>query len=123
MMRRTKDSSLKVVRKPLPFLEAFPDEWQRDTAFRDIWNDWDQHRREIKGKLTPESVKRQAKMLTRYNLPTAIAIIDRSIFKGWRGLFEWNGEEKIVPKKKTEKRSVNIGYQFHRCGELEEDEN
>lgn len=57
--------------------------------FHDAWSDWQQHRREIKKKLTPTSAKSQLAKLAREveqgNDP--VAIIRNSIAGGYQGLF------------------------------------
>ena len=122
-MRRTFNSSLKAIRKLIPFLDAFPYRWQKDRRFRSAWSDWNTHRKEIKAKLTEQSVKRQVKMLVEYGLDSGIEIIERSIFKGWRGLFDQAGGGKAIKQeKKSKKMGINIGYQFHHQGDLEDDE-
>jgi hypothetical protein len=129
MMRRTINSSLKRTRKPISFLSAFPYSWQKDNKFREEWSDWNTHRKEIRAKLNEQSVKRQVKMLVEYGMESAIEIIEQSIFKGWRGLFDLKAQGNIKPDWKTKseerrkkRKGINVGYQFHRQGEVEEDE-
>lgn len=51
------------------------------------WADWEQHRREKRDALTPLTIKRQLAFLEA-NKADHVAIINRSIEKGWAGLFE-----------------------------------
>jgi hypothetical protein len=64
--------------------------------FHKAWSDWQQHRREIKKKLTPTSAKSQLANLTKEaeqgNDP--VAIIRNSIAGGYQGLFAPKGETK-----------------------------
>lgn len=63
---------------PLPFTSD---------EFGEAWNDWQQHRREIKKKLTPKSIEKQFMALAAMGESNAIAAIDHSIGKGWTGIF------------------------------------
>jgi len=56
--------------------------------FLKAWEEWNQHRSEIKKKLTPSTKARQLKMLAKYPPATAAAMIEQSICGGWTGLFE-----------------------------------
>ncbi len=56
--------------------------------FQKTWGEWEQHRTEIKKILTPSTIARQLKMLSKFTPATAIAMIDQSICGGWTGLFE-----------------------------------
>jgi hypothetical protein len=62
--------------------------------FRAVWASWQQHRMEIKKKLTPTSVKAQFAELEAMGISRAIAAIRLSIKKGWHGIFEENGESR-----------------------------
>lgn len=55
--------------------------------FATAWKQWVEHRAEIKKKLTPASIKKQFDFLKSYDVTSAIAIINKSIQNGWRGLF------------------------------------
>ena len=65
----------------------FPAELQSD-AFRDSWESWSKHRREIRKKLTPSTVAKQLTKLSRIGEQRAVAAIDHSIEKGYTGIFE-----------------------------------
>jgi hypothetical protein len=54
--------------------------------FRNAWDEWAQHRREIKKTLTVSTAKKQIKKLDGLGLPVAIATISHTIEKGWIGL-------------------------------------
>ncbi len=60
--------------------------------FRAAWADWDKHRREIKHKLTPQTIRRQIKLCEnvekRDGTGAAIGMIEYAIEKGWQGLFD-----------------------------------
>jgi DNA-binding MarR family transcriptional regulator len=56
--------------------------------FREAWNDWEQHRREIKKPLTSTSVRYQLKNLAALGEAEAIAKLTRSITSGWQGMFD-----------------------------------
>jgi hypothetical protein len=52
------------------------------------WNEWVGYRKEIKKKMTPATVKKQAAFLKDKTPDQQQAIIDQSIQNGWTGLFE-----------------------------------
>lgn len=56
-------------------------------AFHEAWAAWETHRREKKQKLTPTSISRQLASLKAVGVANAILAIERSIEKGWTGLF------------------------------------
>jgi hypothetical protein len=56
--------------------------------FREAWDRWAQHRREIKKPLTPTSIDQQLKSLAKMGLSRAIETIEHTIAKGWQGLRE-----------------------------------
>lgn len=56
--------------------------------FQEAWNDWKQHRIEIKKKLTPLTTSQQLKKLSEMGEERAIAAIYHTIEKGWQGIFE-----------------------------------
>jgi len=57
-------------------------------SFKDVWVDWEKHRREIKKALKPMTRSRQLKQLAKHDEQTAIAMLEQSIEKGWTGIFE-----------------------------------
>ena len=56
--------------------------------FRDAWMDWNQHRKEIRKKQTPLSVKGQIANCLELGSSRAVAAIRHSIANGWQGIFE-----------------------------------
>jgi len=62
--------------------------------FQAAWEEWAAHRRQIHKKLTECTVKRQLKKCVKWGLDGAVAAIERSIEKGWTGLFEPREESK-----------------------------
>jgi len=64
---------------------TLPDNLNNPTFIK-AWEEWVQHRKEIKKKLTPSSIGKQLKLLNK-DPKTAIATIERSIQNGWQGLF------------------------------------
>lgn len=56
--------------------------------FAEAWDEWAAYRREAKKTLTPSTVSKQMKMLTKLGSDFAIEAINRSIECGWTGLFE-----------------------------------
>lgn len=70
---------METIKQDLPF---------SDEELRNIWSEWEQHRKEKKQKLTPMSVKKQLKFLHGRSSKEIIEIIEQSIRNGWTGLFE-----------------------------------
>lgn len=64
---------------PLPF--DSPD-------FAETWEQWKNHRREIRKKLTPTAVQQQFALCRKVGKADAIEMIQTSIRNGWTGLFE-----------------------------------
>lgn len=78
-------------------------------VFREIWSDWEQHREEIRRKLTPKAVKLQLQFLAE-NPQEAVDIIKQSIRNSWQGLFPL----KANYKKKTKLFPIKDRFCF--CG-------
>jgi uncharacterized protein DUF6291 len=68
------------------FADFFPDNLNTP-EFVTAWLEWEKHRREIKKKLTPSTVKKQLEKLAGLSQVHAIATIEKSIESGWTGLF------------------------------------
>lgn len=56
--------------------------------FCEAWQEWIQHRKQIRKPLTEAAVRKQLKMLAEYSEEQAVDIINQSIKNGWQGLFE-----------------------------------
>ena len=56
--------------------------------FRQAWDEWRQHRAELKKKLTPTGMNRQLSRLAKMGVDRAIAAIEHSIANEWQGIFE-----------------------------------
>lgn len=56
--------------------------------FRAAWDEWVQHRKEKKVKLTPTAISRQIAQCVAWGHDLAIASIRKSIMCGYTGLFE-----------------------------------
>jgi hypothetical protein len=83
----TNTESIQHKAKPAGPVTAFPDKLNC-TEFMEAWIEWDTYRIEKKQRLTPSTIKKQLAFLSKFTVDTAIAIIDKSITKGWLGLFE-----------------------------------
>jgi len=68
----------------LGFLLVF----KENKAFFEAWERWEQHRTEIRHKLTPTCRMEQLKKLAKWGPDKSIASINESISQGWQGLFE-----------------------------------
>ena len=56
------------------------------------WGEWEQHRKELKKKLTPTTITKQLNFLASKSTDDErIAVIDQSIRNGWTGLFDLKG--------------------------------
>jgi hypothetical protein len=89
------------------------DEWvipeELDTPeFRTAWIEWQQHRKEIKKKMTPLAGKRTLIKLNKYTVGTAIRMLNYSIEQGYTGVFEVRGDMSI--KKSTKQDLKEKGY-------------
>jgi ribosomal protein L21E len=63
----------------------------KDTPIKHIcsnWQDWIDHRKQMKKPLTKKTIELQTKFLQKFDEQTKVKIIEQSIFKGWAGLFE-----------------------------------
>lgn len=58
--------------------------------FRVAWEEWNQHRKEIKKTQTPMSVSKQLKKLAKIGVTRSIAAINHSIEKAFTGIYEEN---------------------------------
>ena len=69
----------------------------------DAWAAWQQHRRELRKKLTPSTVERQAAMLRAYSPDEQRQIIEQSIAAGWSGLFPLKNNNRSAPHETRER--------------------
>lgn len=74
--------------------------------FKSAWRDWEEHRRQIRKKLTPKAVELAVQKLAEMGHDRAIAAIEHSIANGWQGIFEpdrpLNGSKLGAPKAMTD---------------------
>lgn len=81
-----------------------------DWLDKEVWERWEQHRKEIRKKLTPTTIKSQLRMLEKHKA-NHVEIIEKSIQNGWTGLFEITDNRK-KPANKLESKSgkyANVG--------------
>jgi hypothetical protein len=69
------------------FLNLIPDNINTD-SFINSWKEWVNYKIGIKNKLIEITAKKQINFLSKHDVNTAIAIIEKSITSGWQGLFE-----------------------------------
>jgi hypothetical protein len=78
--------------------------------FFKVWNEWLDHRRDIKKPLTQNMVKAQLKMMNREGAAVAMETMQQSMEQGWTGLFP----EKITGGKNNARikniKNINAGY-------------
>lgn len=77
---------------PLPFASS---------EFEEAWKEWEQHRKELKAKLTPSTKRKQFKTFLQWGEKQSIEAIHTSISRGWTGCFS-------VPDKKSPADGRNI---------------
>jgi hypothetical protein len=97
---RVVDEKPKRSKSPTKSLPSIPTEL--DTPiFRTSWENWIQHRREIRKPLTPSSASKQLKQLNGWGADKATASLDEAIHKGWKGFYEPKGffqtNDQIIP--------------------------
>lgn len=63
--------------------------------FSKAWQEWIEHRNEIKKPLKPTQIKKQLEELAAIGEQRAIAMINHTIMKGWQGLREPNGNGEL----------------------------
>jgi hypothetical protein len=80
--RKGKEQGKEILDDSLPF--SSPD-------FLMFWSNWEQHRIEIKKKLTPTTKKQQLAKLGEMGEARAIAALKHSLAGGWQGIFEPQG--------------------------------
>jgi len=68
-------------------------------VFTTAWQEWIQHRSELRKKLTPSTATKQLQMLLPMGADHAAAVLNHSITKGWQGLFP---DDVPVPTTQTE---------------------
>jgi phage replication O-like protein O len=89
----SKDNSTPKKSKPKSETSEIPESLQTD-EFIAAWQEWIQHKTEIKNKMTPLAAKKALKKMCGWSASRAIAAIEYSIEKGWKGIYE----DKNAPK-------------------------
>lgn len=77
---------------PLPFASS---------EFEEAWKEWEQHRKELKAKLTLSTKRKQFKAFLQWGEQKSIEAIHTSISRGWTGCFS-------VPEKKSPADGINV---------------
>lgn len=85
---------------------------------KEVWKEWEQHKKEIKSRLTPTSVKKLITKLDAYDHTTAVAMVNHAIEKGWKGVWPLDapGEQltgKIGCNSKLFAKQHRLGDQQH----------
>lgn len=62
-------------------------------SFKDKYGEWIVAKKESKRKLTPLTISKQMKFLSKFSEHVAIKILEKSIMNGWQGLFEPTAKE------------------------------
>lgn len=66
--------------------------------FRSAWQEWSQHRRELRKRLTEKSAKRQFKRLEPLGVTQAVSVIEEAVEKGWWSVHPKGEKPKTSPK-------------------------
>jgi len=82
----------------MEYLDLMPDELLMSDEFQTAWEEWLQHRKEIRKRLTPLAAKKQLALLGRYSPDIAIEMINRSIINSWQGIFELPNNHPLMMK-------------------------
>ena len=69
-------------------------------SFMKVWDEWEQHRKEIRKPLKPTQIKKQLKRLGELGLTKAIEAINHTINMGWQGIREPEQEDPRRPSRK-----------------------
>ena len=88
--------SPKEVKEKDNFLNFLPDNLLEDKEFLEVWLDWIEYRTEIKHPLTKIAAKRQIKLLSKFSPSASTAMVDQSINRGWRGIFQLDRNHELL---------------------------
>ena len=66
-------------------------------AFREVWAEWAEHRKQKRSSLTPVSKKKQLTQLAALGVKRAIAALNHSMQQGYTGIFEPNATDQKHP--------------------------
>ena len=85
---KLKISNTSKSKKPtLPFIELFPIDWQRCRSFRESWDEWNTHRKQIKKPMTELAASKMIKKLVELGMEQSIHEIGRAIEHQWQGIY------------------------------------
>lgn len=83
----------------LPFLSfPFPSSLEGSIEFKDEWESWVKHRKQIKKPLTEEQVKKQLDEFAIWGVTRSIAALKYTIKQGWQGIREPDPPGQVRPK-------------------------
>jgi hypothetical protein len=71
--------------------------------FRQAWQDWINHRKEIRKKITPLSARKSFSQFVKIGEARTIAAINNSIMHGWTGIFEAKQSEHSASHREAKK--------------------
>jgi hypothetical protein len=100
---KTSDVVSKHIQKPIEKEEELP-KW----LDKEVWAGWEQHRKEIRKKLTPSTKQSQLRMLEK-NQKDHVEIIENSIQNGWTGLFPLKKKAPANRLKSKTGKYANVG--------------
>lgn len=78
------------------YYSLLPDHLSESPEFKVIWKDWLAVRREKKVPVTKTAAKRQIALLSKYGVAVAVAMVDNSINRGWRGIFKLDDRHHLM---------------------------
>lgn len=86
-----------VVPENLSLLLIKPPEKLNKPEFIEAWKEWEKYRKEKRQALKPTTIKKQFDFLSKFDVGTAVQIINQSIMNGWTGLFELKRKNGYTP--------------------------
>ncbi|MBX3380916.1 MAG: hypothetical protein KF805_12560 [Phycisphaeraceae bacterium] len=86
---------------------AIPDCLQTE-PFLAAWDEWGQHRREKRARLTTAAAKRQLAKFAEWGEARAIAAIHHSVQNGWTGIFEPDRPGSVTHRESDGERTLRI---------------
>lgn len=75
------------VNPPFPSC-ILPSSLEGSCEFKDAWESWIKHRKQIKKPLTGEQIKKQLATFAEWGVPRSVTAIEHTIRQGWQGLRE-----------------------------------
>lgn len=85
----------------LHLFNLLPESFFETSEFVETWVEWTTDRRARKKPVTPLAARKQIKLLGKFPVEVAIAMINQSILSGWTGIFQLRAGDPILVKYQT----------------------